>query len=250
MAVGAVALLPLHGFARQMALAWAPALGAAAATAAVVSFERRSWRYAGWPGGAVRWWALGLLEGSAMVVLVAGACWAAGLEWSWNGVTPGAWVAGAVPLLMVLGGAALVEELAFRGYPLSRALDGWPPWVALAGLAVVFAGLHVGNPDVTAWGLGNITLAGLWLGTAYWRAGSLPLVWGLHVGWNWMLVAAFGFDVSGFAFEPPAARVVDTGPAWITGGEFGPEGGLAGTVILGAGLARWVMWPAPRAAHA
>lgn len=241
------ALAPLEGVSRQLAVVWAPAVGAGAATWVAVRLDRRSWRYAGWPGGGVRWWWVGLGEGVALVSLAGAACWAAGLRWSWAGVTAGSWLAGALPLLGVLGGAALVEELAFRGYPLMRALEGWGPGIALGGLAVLFAALHLGNPDLTAWGLANIALAGVWLGLAFWRTRSLPLVWGLHVGWNWTLVAAFGFDVSGFAFDPPAGRVVEAGPVWVTGGEFGPEGGLSGTVALGAGLTRWLLWPVPHA---
>jgi hypothetical protein len=48
--------------------------------------------------------------------------------------------------------------------------------------------------------------------------------------------------VSGLPFEIPAIDFLPGEPPWLTGGGFGPEGGLFGTVALSLGIgvaARW-----------
>jgi hypothetical protein len=49
--------------------------------------------------------------------------------------------------------------------------------------------------------------------------------------------------VSGVPFDIPLLDYRAGGPAWLTGGAFGPEGGLAATVALTMAIwitARWV----------
>jgi len=56
----------------------------------------------------------------------------------------------------------------------------------------------------------------------------------VHWAWNWALGSLFGLPVSGINdLAPyPLLRGVDLGPAWLTGGSYGIEGGLACTVTL------------------
>jgi membrane protease YdiL (CAAX protease family) len=131
--------------------------------------------------------------------------------------------------------AALAEEALFRGYPLqtmSRA--------GLAGLGVLitsiaFAGIHFGNPNFKdGLPLLNLLLAGVWFGVAYLRTRSLWFPLGIHWAWNWALGSLFGLPVSGVTSLAPHSllRGADLGPAWLTGGSFGIEGGIACTVAL------------------
>lgn len=131
--------------------------------------------------------------------------------------------------------AALAEEAFARGYPLqtmSRA--------GLAGLGVLitslaFAGLHLTNPNFSL-GLPflNLVIAGVWFGIAYLRTRSLWFPLGIHWAWNWALGSLFGLPVSGItSIAPhPLLRGTDLGPAWLTGGSFGIEGGIACTITL------------------
>jgi hypothetical protein len=57
-----------------------------------------------------------------------------------------------------------------------------------------------------------------------------------HVAWNWMLAVAFHASVSGIRFEAPDYRTVSEGPAWLTGGQWGPEGGIAAALGMFLGL--------------
>ncbi len=131
--------------------------------------------------------------------------------------------------------AAIAEEALFRGYPLQTMTRA-----GLIGLGVLitsfaFAGLHFGNPNLTQ-GIPylNLVLAGVWLAIAYLRTRSLWFPLGIHWAWNWALGSLFGLPVSGISdLAPnPLLHGTDLGPPWLTGGNFGIEGGLACTVTL------------------
>jgi hypothetical protein len=65
---------------------------------------------------------------------------------------------------------------------------------------------------------------------------SLWLPSALHVAWNFAQTGVYGFPTSGYAFADRTLLLVgQTGPGWLTGGGFGPEGGILGTVALLAG---------------
>lgn len=230
--------------------AWAAALAGSVATWLAIGWDRRSLEYPGLGRGAARGVAIGFVEGVLLAAVAAGVSWGGGVRWGAVGASLATVASGGLWLLVFFLGAALFEELAFRGFPLRRALDAWPPAVAVAGFAVAFAAMHLGNPGVSAVGFANIGLAGVWLGVAFWRSRSLPLVVGLHLGWNWASVVGFGFGVSGIAFDGGMVRVVEQGSHWVTGGAFGPEGGAAGTAALALGLGRWFVVPRGGAAAA
>jgi CAAX protease family protein len=144
-------------------------------------------------------------------------------------------------ILLVLLPAALAEELIFRSVPLvllSRAF-GRPAAIIIVSLG--FALAHVTNPDVTARALGNITLAGILLSLAFYSPGGMWAAFGAHLGWN-MTLAALGAPVSGLPFEIPFVDYSMGGPAWLTGGTFGPEGGLVSTVAITSAIILAVQW--------
>ncbi len=135
--------------------------------------------------------------------------------------------------LLTLAPAALLEELAVRGYALTVLAEwlGWP--VAMAVSSVLFGALHVLNPGATVLSVGAVTMAGLALAAVRWRTGSLAAAWAFHLGWNLMMVAVAHVAVSGLAFPTAGWRLEDAGPAWLTGGAWGPEGGLLAFALLG-----------------
>jgi hypothetical protein len=67
------------------------------------------------------------------------------------------------------------------------------------------------------------------------HTGSLPAAWGAHLAWNWIMAAVLHVPVSGLPFDTPGYRAVLQGPAWLTGGGWGPEGGAVALVVMGAG---------------
>ncbi len=148
---------------------------------------------------------------------------------------PGSWLAAATSMFALLLGAAFVEELLFRGFPFQVLLRRFGPAAAVVVTALAFGGLHAGNPNTSMLALANISLAGLLLGIAYLRTGSLWLATGVHLGWNWAMGLS-ELSVSGLPeFGVPGIEAIVSGPSLWTGGAFGPEGGLAVTIssILG-----------------
>jgi membrane protease YdiL (CAAX protease family) len=135
--------------------------------------------------------------------------------------------------------AALLEELLFRGFPLVRAAEAIGPVGASVVLAVAFAVAHRGNPGLSPLGLANIGLAALLLSAVFFSAGGLPAAFGLHFGWNAGLALGADAPVSGLRFGLPALEYLPGPRVLVTGGAFGPEGGLAATIVLAAALVWW-----------
>jgi membrane protease YdiL (CAAX protease family) len=157
-------------------------------------------------------------------------------------------VPGAIATFGTMTGAAVAEELLFRGV-LFRLLQEWAGTaVALIVSGALFGGLHLFNPDATLWGALAIACeAGVLLGAAYAATRSLWVPIGLHLGWNFAESGLFGTAVSGTGSEPHGLlRGVTEGPAIIGGGSFGPEASIVAVVV--GGIAAAVLLRAARRA--
>ncbi len=145
---------------------------------------------------------------------------------------------GAVVVYVLLAAA---EEMMFRGYPLQTLMRSLPFAVALAPSSAIFAYVHIDNPNVPRGAMLaimvlNTALAGVWFCVAFYRTRSLWLPLGLHWAWNWAMGSLLGLPVSGITSltRAPLVRATDAGPAWLTGGSYGIEGGAACTLALAA----------------
>jgi len=140
--------------------------------------------------------------------------------------------------------AAAGEEALFRGYPLQTLTRARLAWLGILLTSLPFAAVHLSNPNVVRGvTFANTALAGVWLAAAYLRTRSLWFPLGVHWSWNWTMGSVLGLPVSGITQLSPAplARLQDTGPAWLTGGAYGPEGGAACTIGLVISLA-FILW--------
>ena len=143
----------------------------------------------------------------------------------------------------VLGPAALTEELLLRGYPFTVLRARWGVPAAMAVTATIFGLLHLSNPGARPMAIANVMAAGVFLAGVRVVTRSLAAAWAAHFAWNWTLSGGFHAAVSGLPFGAPGYQLVDTGPDWLSGGAWGPEGGvLAAVGMIGtfAGLS-WVM---------
>lgn len=183
---------------------------------------------------------VGAALGAAMVALAVGAIAALGeVQFRWiGGGRPSSDLAWLVTLqVAVLGVAAMLEEVAFRGYPFQRLVEGLGPVLALIILNGLFGTVHLGNPHASFWGFLNTVAIGVVLGIAYLRTRGLWLPWGIHFGWNATLGLVFGLPVSGTQQFQTLVAGVAKGPLWLTGGGYGIEASATGAVAILIGLA-------------
>ena len=145
--------------------------------------------------------------------------------------------------------AAAYEEIWFRGYGFQALVEGVGAWPAAIASSALFSFLHASNPNFGVAAFVNIFLAGMMLALAYLRTRSLWFATAVHAGWNWAMASLFAFPVSGLnLIDTPLYDALETGGDWWTGGEFGPEAGVVGTLVLLAGVWFLVRGPAPREA--
>ncbi len=141
-----------------------------------------------------------------------------------------------VTLLFILVG--WTEELLSRGYQLQNLVEGLNKPIGVIFSSLIFAILHQANPSFTLSAFIGLFFAGLFFCFAYYRFGNLWMPIGLHIGWNFFEGVVFGFQVSGLEHLPKLIQQTVAGPAWLTGGAFGPEAGgiLAVGLLTGIGL--------------
>lgn len=202
----------------------------------LLASEGRGLAALGFPGtpGAVPETLWGLALGVALVAAVVGLiAVAGGVRWF---AEPGhltGWIVGGTGALLFLAIPAAAEEVLLRGYPLQALAEAWGTGRALVVTSGVFAVAHLGNPAVTVLALVNIGLAGLWLGIVWVRTGSLWWATGAHLGWNWGGAYLADLPVSGLELlDAPLYGAVASGPDWLGGGSFGPEGSVVTAAAL------------------
>jgi membrane protease YdiL (CAAX protease family) len=182
-----------------------------------------------------------LLSGLAMGFLMMAGVFVVECSLGMAVVTPRGMPVATILSLVLLGGcefflAASIEELWFRGY-LFQVLIQWITLIpAIAVMGVLFALAHGFNPGVGIVAYVNIALVSITLSLAYYKTRGLWMPIGLHFAWNFAQTTIFGFPTSGIA---PAGHslleLTQSGPDWVTGGAFGPEGGILATLSVVAG---------------
>ncbi len=157
--------------------------------------------------------------------------------WAWQSSPPGEVLTGSLGGLALWICVAIQEETLSRGYQLQNLADGlglrWGVFLS----SLIFAALHLPNPNAVALPtLLGLLAAGFFLAFAWVRTRRLWLSIGLHIGWNFFEGTVFGFPVSGLDLFRLLRQTV-TGPALITGGAFGPEAGWLILPVLALGAA-------------
>jgi membrane protease YdiL (CAAX protease family) len=216
------------------------ALAAVLAATAVMlrSIDVRAWRAVGLAPSAAgaRVIGMGWCVGFAAIGAACGLLLALG----WLRITPaepGSSLAAAIRITLFLIPAALAEEVLCRGYVLTVMRERIGTRGAVGATSLAFGLLHVSNPGWTIASVGIVALAGIFLAAVRVVYDSLYAAWAAHVAWNWVMAVPLHAPVSGLRFEAPDYRTVSAGPAWITGGAWGPEGGVAAVLGMMAGLA-------------
>jgi membrane protease YdiL (CAAX protease family) len=202
------------------------------------SVDRLPWSASGLDARAAR---PGLLAWTALLGAVAigiPSLLLASLGWlRFQPEPPGSSLGAGFRAFLLLAPLAFGEELMLRGYILT-VLRKFLDWrVAVALTSIVFGLLHIPNPGSNAANITMVILAGLLLGTIVVRTGSLYAATATHLAWNWVMAGVLHVPVSGLEVATPDYRLVDAGPDLLTGGSWGPEGGLGAAIGMSGALA-------------
>jgi hypothetical protein len=149
-------------------------------------------------------------------------------QFSW---TPSAF--GAILLsLASLALAALANEVAFRGFLFRRLIDAVGPTAATLLLSGLYALLGSLRPNATGLSFLITLIAGVLFSLAYLRTHALWLGWGLHFAWAAATAVLFGLPVGGMVNYGSIVQTTVSGPAWFTGGAYGPEAAFFTGIVL------------------
>ena len=130
--------------------------------------------------------------------------------------------------------AGFAEELLFRGILFRWIEEFAGSWVALIVTAGLFGLVHIENPNATWFSSFAIAVeAGLLLGGAYMLTRSLWAPIGLHAAWNFAQGYIFDIPVSGVP-ENGLTQAKLSGPALLSGGQFGLEASVLALVVATA----------------
>jgi hypothetical protein len=176
---------------------------------------------------------LGTVIGTALILIVAALERIFRLaDFSVNSLSPAHAISAGVFYGVTLAIAATSEELVFRGYPFQQLVEAITSVGGIAVTSILFGLVHLGNAHHTWVSTINTALVGVPLAIAYLRTRSLWMPVGIHFSWNFVLGFVIGLPVSGFTFPESLLKGQVRGATWITGAEYGPEGGVLATFVI------------------
>ena len=135
------------------------------------------------------------------------------------------------------------EEILLRGVFFPSLLRHFSsPLIPCIVSAAFFSAMHGANPGVSPIAFLNIFLFGALLSVLMLRTGSIIPCLALHSAWNFAEGCIFGSAVSGLPALPSIlVSTLDPNKSLTSGGSFGPEGGVAVTLVLVAALAAVIL---------
>ena len=189
-----------------------------------LGFVKRNWlKYLGW-GILLSLVQMGVI---ALVYQVSGIGF---FELNELSLEPLLFILGLFPFWLLQGGT---EEVATRGWLLTRIATRTNLPLAIAISSSLFGILHMGNAGVTFLSVLNIILDGMLAALLFIYTDSIWLVVAQHGTWNYVQGNLLGFQVSGTGADASIfSFTMGSGPDWLTGGAFGAEGSIITTLVL------------------
>lgn len=144
------------------------------------------------------------------------------------------------------------EEIMTRGYMLPRLSARFGRAAAVVITSLYFGLLHSFNNGFSLPALINLTLFAVFAAFLSLYTESIWTVCAVHSVWNFAQGNLFGFEVSGTSTSASLFLTKSANGAsdLLTGGSFGPEGGLFVTAVLLAGIGVLVLLSRRKAASA
>lgn len=133
------------------------------------------------------------------------------------------------------------EEIVFRGYLFVTVKGGWGVAAAVVISSILFGFAHSFNPGFSLFIAANLILTGVLMALGVVVTGNIWWPLGFHLAWNFFEGYVYGFPVSGLTASPISLFITKvSAPQWLLGGSFGPEGGIAATIVFSAGIV-WLL---------
>jgi len=120
---------------------------------------------------------------------------------------------------------SLTEELLIRGYILNNLMSSINKYWALIISSLIFCSMHFLNSNLSFFGILNLFLAGIMLGSSYIFIKNLWFPISLHLFWNFIQGPVLGYNVSGHRL----GSFIELGMEQkniMNGGNFGFEGSV------------------------
>jgi len=183
--------------------------------------------------GIIKKYLTGAVLGTAMIASVFGTLVISGqIRVTWFGIA-----AQGIPLLLsyilmwLFQGAC--EEIMFRGYMMPRVASRYGLIPAIAVSSLLFCLFHGLNPGFSVLAFVNLVLISVLYGLIAYYTDNIWIVCAAHTMWNFTQGNVFGLEVSGNTGNVSFihTELGDRANALITGGTFGPEGGLSVTIV-------------------
>ncbi|MBS4201350.1 CPBP family intramembrane metalloprotease [Bacillus sp. FJAT-49732] len=134
------------------------------------------------------------------------------------------------------------EELLFRCILLTILVKVFKkPWFAILITSMYFGYVHLDNDHATLLSAFSNGLGGVMYGLAFIYTRKIWLPWALHFAWNYVQAPILGFPLSGFKVEG-ILRLKLLDHSWLSGGLYGPEGGIVGIAFRFIVIMLIVLW--------
>lgn len=144
------------------------------------------------------------------------------------------------------------EEIMFRGFMIPRQAARYKTPFAVFFSSLLFALFHAGNRGFTVLALINLMLISFAFALIALYKENIWTVCAAHTVWNFSQGNLYGLEVSGNASGASVIHSVyrHSASAFITGGDFGPEGGIFVTLVSLAVIAAFsvLLWKKHRKA--
>lgn len=144
--------------------------------------------------------------------------------------------------------AAILEEIAFRAILFRIIENAWGTMPALWLQSLIFAVVHLANVEGASAAEAITTVISGTLIGAFWTmvfviSRNLWITAANHAAWNFAIILT-GLQLSGLdywrALAPFESRY--NGPAWLTGGAFGPEDSIITIMVIALSLVALMYW--------
>ena len=140
-----------------------------------------------------------------------------------------------VSWMLVLIGYILqtaAEEIYIRGWLVPIISYHKNAYLAILIASTMFSYFHLDNNGASWLSTLHLFIFGLFTAVYAMKRGNIWGPCGFHFAWNFIMGNVYSFHVSGYDSESSLMYFTTSNRTFITGGQFGPEGGIPGLVVF------------------